>query len=151
MGGCGGSPSRQAAKPPSRQEVEEPPAGLDRLARRVLEAAMEVHREVGPGFAESAYEMALAIELGRQAIPFERQPTVRLRYKGHDIGEGRMDLLVGGQLVVELKAVEALAPVHISQVLAYLKATRLTLGLLINFNVRRLALGVRRVVLTHTV
>jgi GxxExxY protein len=140
---------RQGAMPPSRQKIEEPPAELDRLAQQVLDAAIEVHREVGPGFAEGAYESALAIELGLRAIPFERQPAVRLRYKGHDIGEGRMDLLVDGQLVVELKAVESLAPVHIAQVLAYLKASRLTLGLLINFNVRRLAMGVRRVILTH--
>jgi GxxExxY protein len=73
---------------------------------------------------------------------------VVLRYKGHDIGEGRMDLLVDGRIVVELKAVESLAPVHVSQVLAYLKASRLTLGLLINFNVRRLVMGIRRVILT---
>jgi len=140
---------RHGAMPPSRQKIEEPPPELDRLAQRVVDAAVEVHREVGPGFAEGAYESALAVELGLRAIPFARQRPVRLRYKGHDIGEGRMDLLVDGQLVVELKAVESLACVHIAQVLAYLKASRLTLGLLINFNVRRLATGVRRVILTH--
>jgi GxxExxY protein len=145
----GGVKDRHAAMPPCRQKIEEPPAELDRLAQRVLEAASEVHQEVGPGFGELAYESALAIELGLRAIPYSRQPIARLRYKGHDIGEGRMDLLVDGRLVVELKAVESLAPVHIAQVLAYLKASRLTLGLLINFNVRRLAMGVRRVVLTR--
>ncbi len=87
---------RHGAMPPSRQKSEEPAAGLDRLAQRVLDAAIEVHREVGPGFAEAAYESALAIELGLRALPFARRPTVRVRYKGHDIGEGRMDLLVDG-------------------------------------------------------
>jgi GxxExxY protein len=141
--------SRHGATPPRRQKPLEPPADLDALATRVFDAAFEVHREIGPGFAEQAYETALAIELGLRGIPFTRQPVVRLRYKGHDIGEGRMDLLVDEKLVVELKAVESLAPVHTAQVLAYLKASRLTLGLLLNFNVRRLAMGVRRVILTH--
>jgi GxxExxY protein len=138
--------------PPCRQEREgigEPLAGLDRLADRVLDAALEVHRQVGPGFSESAYESALAIELELRAIPLVRQRPVPLRYKGHEIGEGRMDMLVDEQLVVELKAVEGLAPVHVAQVLAYLRAAHLTLGILINFNVRRLSMGVRRVILTH--
>jgi GxxExxY protein len=140
---------RHGATPPRRQKQEEPPAELDALAEQVLDAAFEVHREIGPGFGEHAYETALAIELRLRGVPFTRQPTVRLRYKGYDIGEGRMDLVVCGQLIVELKAVESLAPVHTAQVLAYLKASGLTLGLLLNFNVRRLALGVRRVILSR--
>jgi GxxExxY protein len=130
--------------------MEEPGGELDALARVVFEAALEVHREIGPGFGELSYENALAIELGLRRVPFVRQCGIRLQYKGCDIGEGRMDLLVGGQLVVELKAVESLAPVHTAQVLAYLKASGLTLGLLINFNVPRLAMGVRRIIHTRT-
>jgi GxxExxY protein len=128
------------------QGNREPSEELDLLAERVLDAAFEVHRALGPGFGELAYENALAIELGLLGVPFERQVTIPLRYKGHDIGEGRVDLLVDGQLVVELKAVDSLAPVHTAQLLAYLSASRLTLGLLLNFNVRRLAVGIRRVI-----
>ncbi len=121
---------------------------LDRLAKRVLDAAFEVHLELGRGFGEHAYESALAVELGLRGIRFDRQTAVRLQYKGRDVGEGRMDILVDGRLVVELKSVESLAPVHTAQILAYLKASRLTLGLLINFNVRKFAMGARRVILT---
>ena len=142
--------SRHDATPPRRQKQFEPPSELDALAERVLDAAFEVHRDIGPGFGEHCYEAAMAIELGLRGVPFLRQPVIKLRYKGHDIGEGRMDLLVDQQLVVELKAVESLAPVHTAQVLSYLKASRLTLGLLLNFNVRRLVMGVRRVILTHS-
>ncbi len=114
----------------------------------VIDAAMEVHRVLGPGFGENVYERALCVELDLRQVPFSRQPATAVRYKGHCVGEGRLDLLVGDRLVVELKALPALAPVHTAQLLAYLKATELQLGLLINFDVVRLASGVRRVVLS---
>jgi GxxExxY protein len=104
---------------------------------------------VGPGFPEFVYEEALAVELELRGIPFQRQVPIALKYKGFEIGDGRLDLLVEGSLVVELKAVESLAPIHVAQLLSYLKATGLSLGLLINFNVRLLKHGVRRVVLGH--
>lgn len=88
------------------------------------------------------------IELALRGIPFERQKPVPVSYKGHSVGEGRIDLLVAADLLVELKAVEALAPIHTAQVISYLKATRLHLGLLINFNVPVLRAGIQRVVLS---
>lgn len=115
------------------------------LSGRVIGAAIEVHRTLGPGFLESVYESALCVELEARRIPFTRQVLVELGYKGHAVGEGRIDLVVDGDLIVELKAVEKLLPLHELQVLSYLKVTGRPLGLLINFNVEVLARGVRRV------
>lgn len=128
--------------------MREPDRQLDDLARVVVDAAIEVHRELGPGFVESVYEEALAVELRMRAIGFERQRSVSVSYKGHPVGEGRVDLLVGRALIVELKAVEKLLPVHKAQVISYLKASGSTLALLINFNERLLKDGIQRVVLT---
>jgi GxxExxY protein len=105
-----------------------------------------VHRHLGPGYLEAAYEEALAIELRLRRIDFQRQAPVPLAYKGYEIGEGRADFLIGKVLVVELKAVETPSPVHKTQVISYLKALDLHLGLLINFNVRVLREGIQRVV-----
>jgi GxxExxY protein len=124
----------------------EPTIRLDGLARAVIGAALEVHRHLGPGFLESVYEEALAVELSLRGLPYVRQKPYGLSYKGHEIGEGRLDLLVGDELLVELKAVEALAPIHKAQVISYLKATGCHLGLLINFNVPVLKSGIQRVV-----
>ena len=126
----------------------EPTAELDRLAHEVIGAAIEVHRVLGPGFLEPVYEEALALELGLRHIPFARQVAIGVDYKGHAVGEGRLDYLVGGILIVELKAVEALAPIHAAQVMSYLKAAHQPLGLLINFNVPLLKDGVRRIILS---
>ena len=127
----------------------EPDERLDALAKAIVDAAIEVHRTLGPGFLESIYEEALAIELTRRSIPFERQVPLTVKYKGHAVGESRVDLLVGGELVVELKSVEELAPVHVAQVVSYLKAFGRSLGLLLTFNVKLMRTGVRRVVLSR--
>jgi len=124
----------------------EPGVALDRLAHRVIGAALEVHRILGPGLLESIYEEALCAELAMAGIPFERQVRVKVRYKRRDIGEARLDLVVDSQLVVELKTVENLAPVHVAQVLSYLKLKKLHLGLLMNFNVAELRQGIRRII-----
>jgi GxxExxY protein len=124
----------------------EPSKRLDRLARAVIGAALEVHRHLGPGYLESVYEEALAVELGLRGLSFVRQKPFGVSYKGHEIGEGRLDLLVGDELLVELKAVEALGPIHKAQEISYLKATDLHLGLLINFNVPVLKDGIQRIV-----
>ena len=126
--------------------LKEPDAAVDALARAVLDAAFEVHRLLGPGFLESVYEEALATELRLRDVAFTRQLVIGVDYKGSNVGLARLDLLVGGKLVVELKAVEQLAPIHLAQVLSYLKATGHGLGLLITFNVRELRRGIRRVV-----
>jgi GxxExxY protein len=128
------------------------PTGLDedveRLAARVIGAALEVHSQLGPGFIESVYEAALCVELEMRGVTFVQQAPISLNYKGRLVGEGRLDLLVGNILIVELKAVEALTAVHTAQVLSYLKITGLQLGLLINFNVASLRQGIRRIILS---
>ena len=103
---------------------------------------------LGPGFLESACEHALCVELGLRNLAYRRQVPIVVGYKGHVVGESCLDLLVAEQLVVELKAVESLAPIHWVQVRSYLKATGCLLGLLINFNVPVLLRGVRRIILT---
>jgi GxxExxY protein len=128
--------------------MDEPSALLDELARRFLAVAGEVHRQLGPGFAEAVYENAVCIELSRHGIPFARQVTMPITYKGEPIGEVRVDLVIADRLIVELKSVDALATVHTAQVLAYLRATSRQLALLVNFNVPKLPFGTKRVVLT---
>jgi len=120
---------------------------VDDMSRAVIGAAIEVHRLLGPGFSESTYEEALCVELTLRSIPFARQHAIRIDYKGHTVGEGRLDLLVGNQIIVKLKAVDTLAPVHTAQLLSYLRATDRKLGLLINFNVKLLKQGIVRLVL----
>lgn len=129
-------------------ERTEPGADLDELAHRVIGAAIEVHRHLGPGFLEGVYEEALAVEFRICGLPHERQKIIAVGYKEIPVGEGRLDFLVRGCLIVELKAIEALAPIHKAQVISYLKATRLKLGLLINFNVPVLRNGLQRIILS---
>lgn len=90
--------------------LSEPTGTVDRLAKKVLAAAIEVHRHLGPGYLESVYEEALAIEMALSGIPFERQVDVSVNYKNSLVGHARLDFLVDRMLVVELKAVDVLAP-----------------------------------------
>jgi len=99
----------------------------------VIEAAIRVHKSLGPGFLETFYEEALAIELSEAGIPFERQKNIVLKYKGNPIGEHRLDLLIHGKLVVELKAIKDLEPIHFSIVRSYMKAVGVESGLILNF------------------
>ena len=135
---------RQDSKTP--RSLREPNAAVDNLAHRVIGAAIEVHRHLGPGFSECVYEESLAIELGLRAIPFVRQIPLPVIYKGHRVGEGRADFLVDGALVVEIKAVQQLAGVHSAQVISYLKAGGFHLGLLLNFREAVMRRGIKRVV-----
>ena len=108
---------------------------------------MEVHSTLGPGLLESVYERALVHELGLQGIPVQSQLDVQVNYKGINIGEGlRLDLLVNDELIVELKSVEELKPIHYKQLLTYLKLMNKRVGLLINFNTDDLTKGIKRVV-----
>jgi GxxExxY protein len=127
----------------------EPSKEVDELARKVIGAAIEVHRVLGPGYIENVYEEALCIEIDDLKIPFERQVKIAVEYKGRKVGEGRLDLLVGKILPLELKAVESFAAIHQAQLISYLKMTRLQLGLLINFNVPVLKNGIKRVIYTQ--
>ncbi len=126
----------------------EPDPEVDRLAYGVIGAAIEVHRILGPGYLESVYEEALAVEMGQRKIQFLRQVPIVVDYKGQRVGEGKVDFLVGGRLIVELKAVEELIAIHVGQAISYLKATGHPLALLINFNVPALKMGIKRVVQT---
>ncbi len=119
----------------------------DRVAHEVIGAAIAVHRALGPGYLESVYEAALAVELEARGVAFERQVTFALHYRGRPVGGGKLDFLVGSCVVVELKAVEAFADIHLAQIISYLKATGHHLGLLINFNVPVLKQGIRRIAL----
>jgi GxxExxY protein len=126
--------------------MNQSPEETNRVTEAVIGAAIEVHKALGPGFLESIYEEALCVELALRGVRFTRQAPVAVDYKGHRIGENRLDLLVEDRVVVELKAVDALAPVHTAQVISYLKTTGCRIGLLVNFNVKRLTDGVRRIV-----
>ena len=117
----------------------------DTLTEQIIGAAIEVHRVLGPGLLESIYEEALCAEFEIRGIPFQRQVEGVVQYKGREIKGQRVDLLVEGNVVVELKAVAALQDVAMAQVLSYLKATGLKRGLLINFGVPRLVDGIKRV------
>jgi GxxExxY protein len=117
----------------------------DELTERIIGAAVEVHRVLGPGLLESIYEEALCVEFELRGIPFQRQVEVVVRYKGREIKGQRVDLLVDDSVVVELKAVTTLPDVALAQVLSYLKATGLKRGLLINFSAPRLVDGIKRI------
>ena len=93
------------------------------LVTKFIDAAIEVHRELGPGYDEAVYENALVVEMDLRGIPYERQKVIEVVYKGVSVGEGRMDLFLGGE-VVELKAVEQLNPKHMAQVISYLKTVK---------------------------
>ena len=121
---------------------------VNRITEGIIGAAIEVHRALGPGLLESAYEECLCRELSLRQIPFERQRPLPVEYKGLSLDCGyRIDLLVADTVVVEIKAVESLLPIHEAQLLTYLKLGGWKVGLLINFNVPVLKRGIRRRVL----
>jgi GxxExxY protein len=118
----------------------------DLICSEIIGACIEVHRHLGPGLLESAYEASLCSELDLRSIRFERQVAVPVNYKGLDLPCCyRLDLLVQRRVVVELKCVERLLPIHVAQLLTYLKLTTYEAGLLINFNVALLKQGIRRI------
>jgi len=121
---------------------------IDRWAHAVIGAAIEVHRQLGAGFLESVYEEAMAIELELRDIPFAKQHSQAIEYKGRTLGVVRFDFFIADALIVELKAVERILPIHHAQVMNYLKATGLPLALLLNFNVPILRDGIQRIVLS---
>ena len=120
---------------------------LNALTGQIIGAAIEVHRALGPGLLESAYEKCLCRELSLRRLPVERQRQLPVSYKGVSLDCGyRLDLLVSGAAVVEIKAVEKLLPIHEAQMLTYLRLGGWKVGLLINFNVPVLKRGIRRLV-----
>ncbi len=120
---------------------------INMLSREIVGACIEVHRSLGPGLLESSYETCLGHELSLRGIAFQRQVAVAVSYKGINLEAGyRLDLLVEGLIVVELKAVDTLMPIHTAQMLTYLRMSGCRLGLLVNFNVPVLKQGIKRVV-----
>ena len=120
---------------------------LHKLTEQVIGAAIAVHRELGPGLLESAYEECLCYELSERGIPFDRQKPLPVVYKSVRLDCGyRIDLVVAQKLIVELKVVEELLPIHEAQLLTYLKLSNLPVGLLINFHVPVLKHGLKRIV-----
>jgi GxxExxY protein len=119
---------------------------LEALASAVIDCGIQLHRNLGPGLLESAYEAILADQLARRGIRVERQKSIPIRYDGVELAEGfRADLILDQQLLVEVKSIERLAPVHGKQVLTYLRLLDMRLGLLINFGGATFKEGIRRI------
>jgi GxxExxY protein len=120
---------------------------LNEISGEIVDAGIKVHTVLGPGLLGSAYQACLAYELRKRGVKVETERLLPIKYDGIQIDAGyRLDLLVESSVIVELKAVEKLAPIHEAQLLSYLKLSKLKLGLLINFNVVRLRDGIRRMV-----
>ncbi len=133
---------RLACKTDLPTDAEQP------LTREIIAAAMEIHRSLGPGLLESVYQACLCHELELRKLPFRQQVDIPITYKGVKLECGyRIDLIVSDKVIVELKAVQEVLPVHEAQLLTYLHLTGLRIGLLINFNVAALKNGIRRRVL----
>jgi len=121
---------------------------FDSLSRQIIGCAIEVHKLLGPGLLESAYEECLVYELNKLGIQVARQRPVPVIYKEIKLDYGyRLDLMVAGDIIIEIKSVDALAPIHEAQILTYMKFSRIKTGLLINFNVTSLRQGIKRFVL----
>jgi len=119
---------------------------IDDLTGKVISAAIEVHKSLGPGLLESAYEECLCREMDLKGISYERQKELPIEYKGVRLNCGyRLDVVVAGKLILELKSCDVLEPIHEAQLLTYLKLTGIKVGLLINFNVPVLKNGIRRI------
>ena len=121
---------------------------IENIFRKVLDCSFKVHTELGPGLLESAYEECLYYELVQLGIKVEKQKALPLLYKEIKLDAGyRVDLLVEGSIIVEIKSVDALAEIHLAQILTYMKLSGCKLGLLVNFNVSHLKNGIKRVIL----
>ena len=123
-------------------------AAEEQVMRHTIGCAIAVHRSLGPGYLESIYQKAMHIELEHRKMAFERERSVHVNYRGIEIPGQRVDLIIEGLIVVELKAVVRFEEVHRAQVISYLRTTRLRGGLLVNFRVRLLKDGLQRIVLT---
>ena len=120
---------------------------INKLSSKVIGAAIEVHKHLGPGLLESAYEECLCHELGLRDTSLERQKALPIIYKGKELDCGyRLDVVVDKQLIVELKSIEKIMPIHKAQLLTYLKLSDVRLGLILNFNVTMMKEGIVRVV-----
>ncbi|MCF7809668.1 GxxExxY protein [bacterium] len=124
------------------------PDKLNRIAREIVDAAFKVHKALGPGLLESAYEACMAHEMSLRNLKFRTQVALPVVYEGANLDAGfRLDMLVEEQLIVEMKAVEKVIPLHEAQLMTYLRLSSLRLGLLINFNTRLIKNGIKRIVI----
>jgi GxxExxY protein len=135
--------------PDMLNDLPEPDPELDALASRVIEAVLTVHYKLGPGLPESHYGNALCIEFNKRGIPYVPQAKVKVLYDDQAVGTCRLDFIIDGRLVVEIKSVMKLDPIFKAQLLTYLKITNGRLGLLINFNEERIRQGIKRVINPH--
>ncbi|MBX3315491.1 MAG: GxxExxY protein [Phycisphaeraceae bacterium] len=124
--------------------MDEVPPLWNRYTDAAIGAAMDVHTVLGPGLLEKLYEEALVCELESRGVPFKRQVSIGVDYKGRRIGEQVLDVVIGDVLVLELKAIERVNDIHLAQLVSYMRVTRMPLGLLINFNVPHLKQGIYR-------
>ena len=120
---------------------------LNKITEKIIGCAIEVHKNLGPGLLESIYEKALCFELNENNLTYKNQVLIPINYKGHLLGDHRLDLLVEDSIIIELKAVEKMDPVFEAQILSYLRLTGKKLGLLINFNTPILIKGIKRIIL----
>jgi GxxExxY protein len=116
------------------------------LTEQIIGCAIEVHRHLGAGLLESVYETALCVELALRSLSFDRQVSVPLYYKGQQISEHRVDVIVANAVIVEVKAVYRIEPIHVAQVLTYMHVTGARVGLVLNFNSAVMKQGIRRVI-----
>ena len=143
---CSPAPLRLKERTLNYEDAARQQRRLNELTGKVIGLCIEIHRELGPGLLESAYEECLAYELSKAGFRFERQRSLPVRYKDVQLDCGyRLDFVVEGTLILELKAVTELHPIHEAQLLTYLKLDKKTLGLLVNFNVPSLKEGVKRI------
>ena len=144
---------KEDPKPKNRHQTDDERAApeaiapeIERVIHEVIGAAIDVHRELGPGFIEPVYQRALVIALRHRQLFAERQTSIEIRYRGELVCRHQLDLVVEKVVVIEVKAVRKLRPIHQAQILSYLKASGCRAGLLINFNVPLLIDGLRRFV-----
>ena len=119
----------------------------NKLSYEIIGATIEVHKELGPGLLEAIYQEALCVELADRNIPYEKEKSIAVYYKKQLVGDYRIDILVDNRIVIELKSVEKILPVHMAQTMTYLKITGCRLGLLINFNTKMMKQGITRIAL----
>lgn len=128
-------------------DESQPDAALRELTNSIIGALIAVHKALGPGHSEMIYKNAISIELLARQVPFEREASIGIYYRQELVGETRLDFIIGDRLkvILEAKAIEALGPIHTAQCISYLKASGIRLALLVNFNVRRLTDGLKRI------
>ncbi|HEX7088386.1 MAG TPA: GxxExxY protein [Vicinamibacterales bacterium] len=136
----------QRLNPADSMRVDNVSARRNLLTGQIIGCALDVHRELGPGLFEKAYERALCVALSARRVQFLRQVPCPVSYRGQIVGTSRCDLLVENLVVVEVKSIERLERLHVAQVLTYLRATGTSLGLIINFKVTKLRDGIKRVI-----